>query len=431
MASVVSTSENRTKDEKSLQEKWREIQGSNNWKGLLDPMNSHLRSEIIRYGEFSQCCYDAFDKDPRSKYCGSCKYEGPQFFEKLDMADQGYELCRYLYATSNINLAKFFQKSNISDVWSKHANWMGYVAVLKDPNEIKRLGRRDIVVAWRGTVTHVEWIHNLKTSVVSPNFGRDPEVKMLAGFFDLYTDKEKDCNFCSFSAREQVLAEIKRLVDRYKGEELSITITGHSLGGALALMSVYDLAEMKVSVVDGSQIPITVFSFCAPRVGNLRFKERCKELNVKVLRVVNARDIVPKFPDPFQWSYAYVGVELMLYHTNSPFLKATFDLVCSHNLEVLLHLIDGYHGKGHKFSLDNKRDIALVNKDGDFLRDEYCVPPQWKQDPNKGMVRNVEGKWIIPERTIESTNSYFIAQYLEQVIKQEKSPMGSLHGSRL
>ncbi|KAI3687814.1 hypothetical protein L1987_81517 [Smallanthus sonchifolius] len=70
-------------DNRPLHQIWQEIQGSNNWTGLLDPMNSHLRREIIRYGEFAQACYDSFDFDPRSKYCGTCKYQGAHFFENL------------------------------------------------------------------------------------------------------------------------------------------------------------------------------------------------------------------------------------------------------------------------------------------------------------------------------------------------------------
>ena len=126
-----------------LSDVWREIQGENNWEGLLDPMDPILRKEIIRYGELAQACYDSFDFDPHSKYCGTCKYHPSHFFKKLFMED-GYTISRYLYATSNINLPKFFKKSNISSVWSPYANWMGYIAVSTNEEEIKRLGRRDI-----------------------------------------------------------------------------------------------------------------------------------------------------------------------------------------------------------------------------------------------------------------------------------------------
>ncbi|OWM73508.1 phospholipase A1-Igamma3, chloroplastic-like [Punica granatum] len=428
-------------DERPLCEVWRQIHGSDNWDGLLDPMNSHLRREIIRYGEFAQACYDSFDFDPHSKYCGTCKHRGAQFFEKLGMADRGYQVSRYLYATSNINLPNFFQHSRLSKVWSKHANWMGYIAVATNEEEIRRLGRRDIVIAWRGTVTYLEWLCDLKDILHPAHFRDDPTVKIEAGFYDLYTKKEKSCQYCSFSAREQVLAEIRRLIEYYRGEEISITITGHSLGAALALLSAYDIAEMGLNIVqDGDsarRIPITVFSLSGPRVGNLRFKERCDELGIKVLRVINVHDKVPTVPGlfaneknaelqrqlenmiSFPWSYAHVGLELALDHRHSPFLKPTNDPVCVHNLEALLHLVDGYHGKGWKFHLATKRDIALVNKSCDFLKTKYDIPPNWWQVENKGMVRSKDGRWVVPERPMIDAHPPDTARYLEQVFPQK------------
>ncbi|KAF7833704.1 phospholipase A1-Igamma3, chloroplastic [Senna tora] len=428
-----------------LHEVWNEIQGCNNWEGLLDPMNPHLRREILRYGELAQACYDSFDFDPRSKYCGTCKYHPSHFFPKLDMSHIGYAITRYLYATSNINLPNFFQKSSLRSVWSPHANWMGYVGVVSDADEVRRLGRRDIVIAWRGTVTYLEWIYDLKDILRPAHFGGDSSIKIESGFYDLYTKKEDSCNYCSFSAREQILAEVKRLVQYYGGEEeeISITITGHSLGAALAILSAYDIAEMKLNVVedggDTRKIPITVYSFAGPRVGNLKFKERCDELGVKVLRVINVHDKVPTVPGiianeklqfqkyieetlSFPWSYAHVGVELALDHTHSPFLKPTNDLGCAHNLEAHLHLVDGYHGKGRRFRLANKRDIALVNKSSDFLRSDYSVPPHWRQDENKGMVRTSDGRWVMPERPRMEAHPPDTAHHLEQVLKRIDNP---------
>lgn len=270
---------------------------SDGWDGLLDLMDPNLQREIIRYGEFAQACYDS--------YCSACKYGRKEFFEKLEMADRGYRVSQYLYATSDINLPNLFQHSSLSEVWSRHANWMGYIAVATDEEEIRQLGRWDIVIAWRGTVTYLEWINNLK-GILHPARFRDDlnqEVKIEAGFYDLYTRKEKTCNYCSFSAREQVLAGIRRLIERYRGDEVSITVTGHSLGAALALVSAYDIAEMGVNIVRDREmtrtIPITVFSFSGPWVGNLRFKDRCDELGIKVLRVINVHDKVLTVPGLF------------------------------------------------------------------------------------------------------------------------------------
>eukprot|EP01018_Ginkgo_biloba_P035583 Gb_17418 [translate_table: standard] len=323
---------------REVAERWREIQGANHWQGLLDPMDDILRKEIIRYGEFARACYEGFDFDPFSKYCGSCKYNRRKLFEGVGMSDYGYEVTEYLYATSNINLPSFFQKPRATgqQLWSSHANWMGFVAVAQDENEIKRLGRRDIVIAWRGTVTCLEWMADLmdilRPAVLNPAHPH-PDVKVESGFLNLYTAQEKHCRYSKKSARDQVLTEVKRLLEKYKGEELGITITGHSLGSALAMLSAYDIAEMglnrSAAAIDEeqSQIPITVFSFAAH-----------------------------------------------------------------------LHLVDGYHGRGQRFYLASRRDPALVNKACDFLKDHHLVPPFWRQDANRGLVKNSEGRWVQPER---------------------------------
>ncbi|KAJ1385517.1 Fungal lipase-like domain [Sesbania bispinosa] len=401
-----------------LPDVWREIHGENDWAGLLDPMDPTLRQELIRYGEMAQACYDAFDFDPFSKYCGSCRFTRRNFFSSLGMSHHGYNVTRYLYATANINLPNFFKQSRWSKMWSKHANWAGYVAV-SDDTTTHRLGRRDITIAWRGTVTHLEWVADLMDFLkpISSNSIPCPDqtVKVESGFLELYTDKEQNCGYCKYSAREQILSEVKRLLDMYSNEELSITITGHSLGSALAILSAYDIVETGLNVMgDSRAVPVCVLSFSGPRVGNVRFKERLETLGVKVLRVVNVHDVVPKSPgflfneqsppsvmklaEALPWSYSHVGVELALDHKNSPFLNPNADAVCAHNLEALLHLLDGYHGKGQRFVLASGRDPALVNKACDFLKDHYLVPPNWRQDENKGMIRGKDGRWIQPER---------------------------------
>ncbi|RLN25172.1 phospholipase A1-Igamma1, chloroplastic-like [Panicum miliaceum] len=369
----------------------------------------------------------SFDYDRFSPYSGSCRYPAKTFFQDVGLGGVGYEISRNLYATSNDlkfpNFGNPKHKSADDKLWSESGTFIGYVAVSTD-EETVRLGRRDIAVAWRGTITRLEWVADLTTNqkplvemgVPCP----DPSVKVEMGFAELYTGKDVDCRFCRYSAREQALAEVRKLVELYhgRGEEVSVTVTGHSLGSALAMLSAFDIAETGANASpDGGTAPVCVFSFAGPRVGNLSFRRRIeRELGVRALRVVNVHDGVPKvpgaffneaaFPEPVLRAvdalgvggvYAHLGVALELDHKASPFLKDTMDISCYHNLEAHLHLLDGFRGSGEGFE-PRGRDPALVNKSTDFLRDEHMVPPVRYQAENKGMVRAEDGRWVLLPR---------------------------------
>ncbi|KAK7822690.1 galactolipase dongle [Quercus suber] len=243
---------------------------------------------------------------------------------EVGMENSGYKVTKYIYATPDINIP--IQNG------APCGRWIGYVAV-SDDESVRRLGRRDIVITFRGTVTNHEWIANLMSSLtparLDPHDPR-PDVKVEAGFLSLYTSDESDSKFGLGSCREQLLSEVSRLLTKYKGEELSISIAGHSMGSSLALLLAYDIAELGLNKDNSSRgKPITVFSFGGPRVGNSGFKQRCEELGVKVLRIVNVNDPITKMPGVFlnesfrvfgdryelPWScscYAHVGVELVL-----------------------------------------------------------------------------------------------------------------------
>lgn len=281
-----------------------------------------------------------------------------------------------------------------------------------------------------------EWIDDLTDVQVRPNFEPDQEkVKVEKGFESLYTSSKSESKFNKLSVREQMLLEVKSLLKEYEGEEVSITVTGHSLGAALALLSAYDIAVnlvAKVSSGNGSSTklvpPVTVFSFSGPRVGNMAFKERVEELGVKVLRVVNEHDKVPTVPgvflnetgwwgalearagkglrslmDSMEWAYYHVGKELRLDLDVSPQLQRSSprSLANQHNLEAHLHVLDGFHGMESPFNSVFQRNPALVNKSSGFLIVEAYIPPSWWQDRNKGLVLNEQGEWVLANRDLE------------------------------
>lgn len=442
---------------RDLARRWREIAGENDWQGLIDPLDLTLREEILRYGEFVQATYDNFDFDEHSKYCGSARYNKVKMFDKVGLPQTGYEVTRYFYATANVArpFLEFFKKpppARSGESWSMDSNWMGYVAVCTDEEKIRQLGRRDIMIAWRGTIRNSEWAANMEQKLAPASMDNRPSIKksgpvisVETGFLALYTAKNPKTRYNKSSARTQVLTELKRLLDLYEGEELSITTCGHSLGSALATVSAYDIAQSGLNIPgkhavvpvewDGhtaapamdlpnpenlKTVPVTVFSFAGPRVGNDAFRDRLKDLGVKVLRIVNVNDIVPRAPgifvnenmdrfrfmekliDQFPFTYIHVGTELLLNNLDSPYLDpGRANKPNCHNMEQYLHLIDGHQGTGLPFKLTTGRQRALVNKSCNFLRSEEFVPDCWWQPENKGLVMNDKREWVQPDRELE------------------------------
>lgn len=56
-----------------------------------------------------------------------------------------------------------------------------------------------------------------------------------------------------------------------------------------------------------------------------------------------------------------------------------------------------------------------MNKACDFLKDHYQIPPFWRQDANRGMVRSKDGRWIQAERAILDDHPDCINHHLTQL----------------
>ncbi|KAL6981325.1 Dolichyl-diphosphooligosaccharide-protein glycosyltransferase subunit dad1 [Sarracenia purpurea var. burkii] len=366
-----------------LGKKWMEYQGIGNWEGLLDPLDDILRSEIIRYGHFVDAAYKAFDSDAPSPSYGSCRFNKSSLLEQTGLRGTGYRVTKNLSATSGIRLPRWTRK--VTSWVATQSSWIGYVAVCHDKAEIARLGRRDVVVAYRGTATCLEWLENLRATLTQlpgsegendggdeDGGGGDGEAMVESGFLSLYTSGSET----NPSLQDLVRKEIMRLLDSYGGEPLSLTITGHSLGAALATLTAYDI---KTTFKHAAPL-VTVVSFGGPRVGNKSLRRRLEKQGTKILRIVNSDDLITKVPgfvmdageeeeeeeggdldsnggggdvqtaglsswiqkwvEDTRWVYADVGRELRLRSRDSPDL-AGINVVTCHELKTYLHLVNG------------------------------------------------------------------------------------------
>ena len=148
-----------------------------------------------------------------------------------------------------------------------------------------------IIIAFRGTDSIRDWITDarfLRKLLVEEANGDRCEVH--AGFLDAY---ESIVNALSDRLRAIVVG------DR------PVFITGHSLGGALAVLCALELKHQKFNIAQ-------VYTFGQPRVGNAAFARLCDwTLAGNYFRVVYQEDIVPRVPHlpTFTDSYRHAGME--------------------------------------------------------------------------------------------------------------------------
>ncbi|TVU18268.1 hypothetical protein EJB05_34357, partial [Eragrostis curvula] len=400
----------------AIANRWRELHGNTSWNGLLDPLDMDLRRSIIGYGELAQATYDAFNGEKRSPHAGACRYGRADLLASAEVPAAGdYAVTKFVYATSALPVPEAFlllpAPELEEEAWSRESNWIGYVAVATDRG-VAALGRRDVVVAWRGTLTDLEWVNDFDfvpasaAPVLGDAAAANPLAMVHRGFLSIYNSSNANSKYNKASARNQasylsVIEEVRRLMELYKHEETSITITGHSLGGALATLNAVDIVAnvLNTPTTSSSSLkppsPVTAIVFASPHVGDRFFKSAFRSFqDLRALHVNNAGDIVPKTP---ALSYVDVAVPLRIDTGRSPYLRSPGTVRTLHNLECYLHGVAGDQGSAGGFRLEVDRDVALVNKREDALRDEYPVPANWWVPKNKGMVKNAGGKWELKD----------------------------------
>lgn len=147
------------------------------------------------------------------------------------------------------------------------------------------------IIALRGTQTNNEWINNASSRQVNfrtrePQYGR-----VHRGFQTAY---------------EKVITQIRRAVQQLN-PALPLYVTGHSLGGAVAIMTAANLT-FDNSVPRGRT---HVYTYGSPRVGDPTFARFYNGLLPNTFRVVNLADTVPITPpESFRGAtFQHVGQE--------------------------------------------------------------------------------------------------------------------------
>ncbi|KAG5471304.1 hypothetical protein LSCM1_01381 [Leishmania martiniquensis] len=145
-----------------------------------------------------------------------------------------------------------------------------------------------IVVAYRGTNNVQNFLADL--NLLQKNYDKSStcgkRCKVHAGFYDSYK-----------SLRQQTRDNVLRLIQDHPTYE--ILVTGHSLGGAMAVLAAADLQEHLNRLKCSSACkPVSLYTFGAPRVGNAAFAKWVDALlaNGAKYRITHGLDPVVRVP---------------------------------------------------------------------------------------------------------------------------------------
>jgi hypothetical protein len=193
---------------------------------------------------------------------------------------------------------------------------------------LQAVGAGDVVIAVRGTEGIKEWITDAEFLQVTCPFlvgaGKTED-----GFTDMYSSMRIDPAVGSPS----VVSALAKLP--YKQPVTSMTICGHSLGGALVTLMGLDVAANTIF-----KNP-TVYSYASPRTGDPDFASTYDQVVPNTFRVANRMDLVPKLPFPPMYEHVTTLFELnpvrLLPLPPQLVVKPTIE--CQHFVDTYLHLL--------------------------------------------------------------------------------------------
>ena len=181
-----------------------------------------------------------------------------------------------------------------------------------------------VVLVFRGTENKVaDWLTDARCVPVV-----DGETKVHKGFLEAFSSISNGQSR-TVEAKVKEVLEMPKAKDA-KGSPLPLFITGHSLGGALALLA----TKIVAPDVDGA-----CYTFGAPRVANYEYFAKVK---TPVYRIVNSSDIVPRVP-PGALMIALVGITRAISWLLR-FMPPVTGLL--DRLEALLDKLNGYRHFG-------------------------------------------------------------------------------------
>ena len=133
-----------------------------------------------------------------------------------------------------------------------------------------------IVISFRGSQQLKDWLNDFNAwHKVIPYGNTDSKIKVHQGFLKCY---------------KSVRGEILQFVQKNKYNYPNVCVTGHSLGGALALLCAVDIQY------NNPDLKLVVYTSGAPSVGNYAFARSYNQRVADTTRTYARGDIVTKCP---------------------------------------------------------------------------------------------------------------------------------------
>lgn len=197
---------------------------------------------------------------------------------------------------------------------------------------LQDVGTGDVVLAVRGTEGIMEWVQDARFCLVSCPFAAgagntEDGFTAMYNSFRIGSDPKASAPLCS------ALASLK--FPKPVSATTSVTVCGHSLGGALATLLGLDVA---VNTIFKNP---TVYTYASPRTGDSSFTAFYDHMVPNTIRVANRMDLVPKLPMPPLYDHVSTPSEVnpvqMLPLPPKVLVKPT--LACQHILDTYLYLL--------------------------------------------------------------------------------------------
>ena len=241
--------------------------------------------------------------------------------------ERKYDYHNQLYAPLNGNpihyriLAEFWHTDMPVGKLQLETVPFGFIALKKDKSR-QRMKQDEVYVVFRGTLNSQEWAANSRFKKAEVLKGLPGAGFVHRGFNAIFeasfSDQLKSSRGIYTRLKRKALRiepppEIRQQSIRETLESIlfnselvspkaKIYITGHSLGGALALLAGRVIANAGRSIAGNSNPEsensysenLAICTFAAPRVGDNAFKSVFNDINV--FRYVNTEDVVPTVP---------------------------------------------------------------------------------------------------------------------------------------